>query len=230
MLAVFILLFVATIAVTRYAGGRFEEAVKRGSRESAPMARSGADVARMFFAAEGLEDIEVVEHNATVTDYYDPRRRRLFLHPDIANGSTMIAWAISLHEAAHAAQTESSKGDLLWRQTCIRLCRYGPVFAGAALIAAAFLKVMPFRVGLMAFVAVLAIFTALNLGTLAIEFNANARVRRFLERHLDLKTSARERLESLLPGVAMKEVGDLLHSPRYFFFSALPGSGKVRPQ
>lgn len=230
MLAAFIILFVATIGVTRFAAGRFEEARKRGARERAPMARTGSDIARMFLASEGIEDVTVVEHNGVVTDYFDLRRRRLFLRPEVANGESMIAWAIALHEAAHASQVESSKGDLLWRQTCIRLSRYGPVFLGVGLTIAAFLKVMPVRVALIGFVVVMAIFAALNFGTLALEFNANTRVRRFLERHLDLKAGAREKLESLLPGVAMKEAGDLLKSPRYFFFSALPGSTKVRPQ
>ncbi len=225
-----LLLFVATIGITRYFAGRFETACKRGARENAPMARTGAEIAQMFLASEGFEDVQVVEHNGVVTDYYDSKRKRLFLRPEVANGTTMIAWAIALHEAAHAPQTESSKGDLLWRQTCIRMARYGPVFLGIGLITASFLKVLPVRMALIGFAVVMAIFAALNIGTLAIEFNANARVRKFLERHLDLKDSARERLESLLPGVASKEVGDLLRSPRFFFFSALPGSTKVRPQ
>ena len=29
--------------------------------------------------------------------------------------------------------------------------------------------------------------------------------------------------------MAIREVGDILRSPRYFFLSALPGAGKSRP-
>jgi hypothetical protein len=38
-----------------------------------------------------------------------------------------------------------------------------------------------------------------------------------------------EKLESIIGPVCTRELGDLVQSPRYFFFSALPGSGKSRP-
>jgi hypothetical protein len=36
-------------------------------------------------------------------------------------------------------------------------------------------------------------------------------------------------LEGYLNRAATREVGDLLQSPRYFLFSAMPGSGSNRP-
>jgi hypothetical protein len=79
------------------------------------------------------------------------------------------------------------------------------------------------------FMALCALLLLLNLGTLAIEFNANARLHRFLEKHLEPFPEAHDRLRGYLSAVATREVGDLLRSPRYFFFSGLPGTGKLRP-
>ena len=230
MLAIFIIMIVITIGVSRYAAGRYDDAYRRGSSENAPLANTGSEIARKFLASEGCEGVEIMEHNGVVTNYYDPKRKRLFLRSEIANSTTLIAWAMALHEAAHAPQAAANKGEFSWRQTCIRLTRYGPMFGAIALIAAAFLKVMPAKIAILGMIGWLALLLALNLGTLAMEFNANLRVRRFLERELRSKDRAREKLESLLPGIALREVGDLLRSPRYFFFSALPGTSKNRPR
>jgi len=173
--------------------------------------------------------VVVVEHNSTVTDYFDPGRRRLFLSPEVAQGVTMAAWAVALHEAAHATQRGEAEGELKWRQTVIKLTRYGPVFTALAAAALLFIKFPP-KLAFMAWIVSCVLFLLLNLGTLAIEFNANARLRRFLEKHLERWPDAREKLQGYLSRVAMREVGDLLRSPRYFFFSALPGSGSSRPE
>jgi len=63
-----------------------------------------------------------------------------------------------------------------------------------------------------------------------VEFNANARLRRFLDKHLERHPEALDRLGAYLSRVATREVGDMLRSPRFFLLSGLPGSGKIRPQ
>jgi hypothetical protein len=51
-----------------------------------------------------------------------------------------------------------------------------------------------------------------------------------LDRHLARHEQARERLDELLFSMALREGSDVLRSPRYFFLSALPGSGTSRPR
>jgi Zn-dependent membrane protease YugP len=228
MLAIVIIVLGLCIGISRYALGRYEQMLRQAGRENAPLAHSGAEMARFFLAFEGIEGVEVIEHNSVVSDYYDVRRRRLFLRPEIANGTTMAAWAVALHEAAHATQTDAALGDLKWRQTVILLTRYGPVmglFGGAAML----LMKLPFRLALYLFMGLCAVLVLLNLGTLVVEFNANLRLRRFLEKHLDRYPDAHDKLLRYLSAVATRDLGDLLRSPRYFFFSALPGTGKLRP-
>jgi uncharacterized protein len=229
MLAIPILILVLCIGVCRWASGRFEAMLGRASKEPAPTAHTGAEVAQLFLAFEEIRDVEVQVHNGTVTNYFDPTRRRLFLSPDVAKGTTMAAWTLALHEAGHATQTGEMLGDVKWRQSVIKMTRYGPVFAAVAAALMMFFLKFPPRFAVMGFGAMCVIFLLLNAGTLAVEFNANARLRRFLEKHLSHRVSAHERLEGYLHRAATRELGDLLHSPRYFFFSALPGSGSSRP-
>jgi Zn-dependent membrane protease YugP len=228
MLAIFIVILLLCFGVCQWAAGRYAQVTEEGMKERAPTAHTGAEMVKLFLAYEGVADVEIIEHEGMASDYFDPRRRRLFLQPRVARGTSMGAWAIALHEAAHALQTEEALGDLKWRQTVIRLNRYGPVFGLLGVVGMIFLRFPP-RFAVAGLVAICVMLLLLNIGTLAVEYNANARVRQFLEKHLQRFPDAQDRLLSHLSRVALKEVGDLLRSPRYFFLSALPGSGKIRP-
>ena len=229
----FLLIVVALflgLAVARWAQARHESMMLKGFRANAPTAHTGGEIALMFLKSEGVEDVQIVEHNAVVTDYFDPTRRRLFLRRDVAQGTTLSAWAIALHEAAHALQTGDTLGELNWRQSCIRMSRYIPTAAVFAIVGLMIARVLLPKYAILVAAGVVILLLLLNLGTVPLEFNANKRLRRFLDDHLQGHAQAGSRLDELLFCMAIREVGDLLRSPRYFFLSALPGTGKMRPQ
>lgn len=228
MLAIFIIIILLGFGVCQWAAGRFAQVEGPAMKERAPTAHTGEEIVKLFLAFEGVTDVQIVEHNGMASNYFDPRRRRLFLQPPVAQGTSMGAWAIALHEAAHATQTDGALGDLKWRQNVIRLNRYGPIFGLLGVAGMVFMRFPP-RFAFAGLIGVCVLLLLLNLGTLAVEHNANARLRRFLENHLDRHPDAHDRLTGYLSRVALKEVGDLLRSPRFFLFSALPGSGKIRP-
>lgn len=230
MLLIPILLALAVFGVSKWALGRYESRMALGRRAPAPENLTGGQIAEEFLNAHGAEDVQIVPHDGIITNYFDPVRRRLFLNKETREGRTLAAWAQALHEAAHALQTGEDKDAFLWRRTCIRLTRYIPMFAafGAAAMTM-FLKV-PFRNTLIVFLAVCVLVLLMNLGTLAVEHNANARLRRWLEDRLSSSPTALERLEILIAAAALREVGDLVQSPRYFFLTALPGTSGPRPK
>jgi len=230
---IFLVIVIAVIAisffVSRAAGQRFKQAMARGQNAKAPYAHSGAEIAKIFLESEGVHDVEIARHQGVVTDYFDPRRRRLFLSRRTEESTSLAAWAIALHEAAHATQSGDTLGELKWRQSCIRMSRYLPTFMALILAVLSVLKVVNPRIALLIFGAVWAGVFLLNLGTLAIEWNANLRLRRFLDNHLADYPDARDQLDRLLATVATRELGDQVDSPRFFFLSALPGTSKLRP-
>jgi len=229
MLVIPILLALAVIGVSRWARGRYESKMALGRRAHAPEDLTGAQIAEEFLNANGAGDVQIVAHEGVISNYFDPVRRRLFLNREVREGRTLAAWAQALHEAAHALQVGEDKGALLWRRTCIRLTRYIPMLALFGTAAATFFLKIPFRNTLIAFVGICVLIMLLNLGTLAIEHNANARLRRWLEERLSSSPTALERIEILIAAAALREVGDLIQSPRYFFFTALPGTSGPRP-
>jgi hypothetical protein len=124
------------------------------------------------------------------------------------------------------ARCVAGRGDII-------ICKPGhtetiTAAAGIAL-GIVFLMKRPARFGMVVFAAACVVALLLNIGTLAIEFNANKRVLRWLEDRLDHAPGAIDKLQQILSSVATREVGDLLNSPRYFFLSALPGTSRTRP-
>ncbi|MBL9116610.1 MAG: zinc metallopeptidase [Verrucomicrobiaceae bacterium] len=229
MLAVPLILILAVFFVSKWALGRFESRMELGRRAQAPENITGAQIAEEFLNAHGAGDVQIVPHDGVISNYFDPSRRRLFLSKDVREGKHLAAWALALHEAAHALQKGEDKDAFVWRRTCIRLNRYIPMFTafgcGALL---AFMK-MPFRNVFFVFVGICVLVMLLNLGTIAVENNANARLRRWMEERFSSSPSALEKMEILLSAIATRELGDLVNSPRYFFFSALPGTSGPRP-
>ncbi len=224
------LVFLAGLGLCRWALARHESMMLKGARVNAPTAHNGTEIALIFLQSEGVEDVQIVEHDAVVTDYFDPTRRRLFLRREVAQGTSLSAWAIALHEAAHALQTGNSLGELKWRQSCIRISRYLPTAAALAITGLMICRVLVPRNAIFVAAGVFLLILLLNAGSLPIEFNASKRLRRFLDEHLANHEQAHARLNELLFCMAIREAGDLLRSPRYFFLSALPGTGKMRPQ
>lgn len=227
---IILILAVLAFGISQWAAGRYAAMMDKGSRATSPTAHTGAEIARLFLESEGVMDVQITEHSGVVTNYLDPVRRRLFLHPSAAQGTTLSAWAIALHEAAHALQTGSEGlGELKWRQSVIRMCRYIPVAVLILLVGLMIGRVFVPRVAILVLAAVFSLLVFLNLGTVMIEFAANRRLRAFLDHHLQRHPQAQQRLSELLFCMAIREVGDVLRSPRYFFLSALPGAGKSRP-
>jgi Zn-dependent membrane protease YugP len=230
MLVLPLLLVLACWLISQWAQGRYARMVLEGSKLTAPGGATGKEMAIEFLQEQGVTDVQVVEHQALVSNYFDPARRRLFLRKEHSQGVTLAAWIIAMHEAAHALQTGENLDALRWRQSCIRMSRYLPTLSLFAIGAAMFFIKMPFRTAFLLFAACLSLIMMMNLGTLAVEKHASKLLREWLEKRFDRQPVLLEKLLEMLSSVTTRELGDLSQSARYFFFSALPGSGKLRPR
>jgi len=228
-IVVIIAVIVLCLGVCNQAAARFSSAVRECKRIPSPENRTGGQMASEFLHSQGVEDVKVVLHEGVVSDYFDPKRRCLYLRRESLEGKDLAAWGIAMHEAAHALQTGEDKEALKWRRQCISMCRYLPTILFFVCIAVLVIMKMRFRFVMVGFSAACVGTLLMNMGTLAIEYNANERLRRWLNERLAKFPSAQEKLETMLAAVATRELGDLMSSPRYFFLSALPGSGKKRP-
>ena len=227
-IVIIIAIIFGSLGVCRHATSKYEAAVREGRRQPSPENLTGAEVAGEFLRAQGIDDVSIQMHDGVLSNSYDPRRRRLSLRQATMEGKDLAAWGTALHEAAHALQTGKESGELKWRRQCINLCRYMPTLLFFVCIVALVLLKMRFKLVFLFFSLACAGLVSLNIGTLGVELNANQLLRRWLEKRLARHPAALANLEAVLDATATRELGDLMQSPRFFFLSALPGTGKQR--
>lgn len=195
-----------------------------------PDGQTAAAVAREFLDAGGASDVRIVEHAGLVTDYFDPARRTLFLHPDVMNNASGAAWSIALHEAAHAMQAETMRTALDMRRSNIKMTRYVPGLTALAVVVLGFLRRPPFGIGWRLLALVWFVVMLLNALSLPVEFNASRRALVFLEGKLRGNDKLLERFARLLNGIAWRDTAAFLRSPVYCLFGVLPVGGTLRPR
>jgi Zn-dependent membrane protease YugP len=228
MIALPIILLLLSIGIARYAMQRYEEAVKTGARHSMPGGQTAGEVAREFLDANDVSGVQVVEHTALVSDYYDPKRRTLFLSRATMHGTSAAAWAIALHEAAHATQEGESLKAFEWRLGNIKLSRYAPTVVGLACAVLMVLKRLPPSRALLVCGAFFALIMGLSVMSMPIEVNASQRAQAWIENKLRKHPALVELFTTLLGRVAWRDTGVLMKSPTYALSALMPVGGKLR--
>jgi Zn-dependent membrane protease YugP len=90
----------------------------RGREVSIASGLTGADIARRILRQEGVDDVEVVEHEGFLSDHYDPTAKQLRLSPEVFNGQNAAAAGVAAHEVGHALQ--HAQGDItMWGRTIL---------------------------------------------------------------------------------------------------------------
>jgi Zn-dependent membrane protease YugP len=228
MIAIPVILLLLSIGIARFAMQRHEEAVKLGRRHTMPGGQTAGEAAREFLDANEATDVQIVEHTAMVSDYFDPKRRTLFLTRATMDGTDAGSWAVALHEAAHALQEGEARKALDWRLGNVRLARYAPTVVGLTCLVLTFLKRLPFRSTLLVCGILFALIMVVNLMSMPIEVNASQRAQAWIEDKLRKHPALLEMFTGLLARVAWRDTGVFVKSPVYFFFGLLPVGGKLR--
>jgi Zn-dependent membrane protease YugP len=230
MLGIFVILLIITVAVAKYASDKHQTALKLGSRKLVPGAQTAAEAAREFLDENGAQDVQIREHSALISDYFDPARRTLFLNRSTLNGTDLGSWAATLHEAAHATQTGESMPALKWRLTSVRMTRYLPTLIALAAMTFIVLKRLPPGMALRLCAALFGIIMLMNVMSLPVEFNASNRALAWLERKLRRHPDTIDAITPILRNIAFRDTGAFIRSPLYCLFGLLPVGGKLRPK
>ena len=90
MNSLFLIVFVATLAISLLATWRVKRTYLRYSKVPASSGRSGAEVAAQILSRAGITDVEIAEHDEMLGDHYDPMNKRLVL---LGHVTTLVSWA-----------------------------------------------------------------------------------------------------------------------------------------
>lgn len=142
---------------------------------------TGAEAAAAVMRAAGIDDVSIHETSGTLTDHYDPMKKRLVLSSENFRGESLAALGVAAHEAGHAIQHKVGYPALRLRMglvgitsfsakalNIIMMIAFFSMFAGGVALGTVMIKVV---------IALMAIITFFQFVTLPVEFDASNRAK-----------------------------------------------------
>ena len=175
-----ILVIVATFAISLWAQWRVKRTVHRYNEVAASCGFTGAQVAARILQTANIRDVEILEGEGILGDHYDPMHKRLVLSPDNFNGTSVAALGISAHECGHALQHKVAYAPLHWRMAAVGATNYASTIVGVlpwlGLMGGFFRGPTAFAIMGVCW----GVIMAFNLVTLPVEFDASNRAKLIL--------------------------------------------------
>lgn len=147
---------------------------------------TGAEIARLMLADNGIHDVQVVSVEGQLTDHYNPANKTVNLSPEVYHGRNAAAAAVAAHECGHAIQHARSYSMLEFRSAMVpiqnisaqvinvifMLMMFGAFFAGG---------ILSWQTALIVIIACYGVFTLFAFVTLPVEFDASKRALAWIE-------------------------------------------------
>lgn len=141
---------------------------------------TGADVARLMLADNGITDVQVVSVQGELADHYNPATKTVNLSEAVYHGRNAAATAVAAHECGHAVQHAKAYSMLQLRSALVPIqnvsaqvinfifmaMMFGSIFARG---------VMPWGTALIVIIVCYGVFALFALITLPVEFDASKR-------------------------------------------------------
>ena len=167
----------ASFIVQRVLNRRFE----KYSQVPSPRGLTGADVARLMLAQNGLDDVQVQSVTGRLTDHYDPRTKIVNLSEDVYGSASVAACAVAAHETGHAIQHATGYAPLRLRSALVPVVTFANNTVQWVLLAGvATIDIIPSLIWVG--IGLFAMTTFFSLVTLPVEINASQRAVAWLER------------------------------------------------
>ena len=134
---------------------------------------TGREAAQAVMESAGIYDVAIVECHGTLTDHYDPSKKRLALSQNNFRGSSLAALGVAAHEAGHAIQHKQEYAPLNLRMTLVPITGFASQFLPVIMFGGIFLGFGLIYLG----IAVYLVLTVFQLVTLPVEFDASKRAK-----------------------------------------------------
>jgi uncharacterized protein len=147
---------------------------------------TGAEIAKLMLADNGISDVQVISVEGQLTDHYNPANRTVNLSQEVYHGRNAAAAAVAAHECGHAVQHAKAYSMLEFRSAMVpiqnvsaqvinvlfMIMMFGSIFAG---------QIFPFSTALLIIIACYGVFTLFAFVTLPVEFDASKRALAWIE-------------------------------------------------
>ena len=166
----------ASFIIQRVLNSKFE----KYSEVPSPHGLTGADVARLMLAQNGIDDVKVQSVAGKLTDHYNPTDKTINLSEGVFGSASIAACAIAAHETGHALQHAQGYAPLRLRSALVPVVTFANNTVQWVLLAGVILiNVFPslLWIGIILF----AMTTFFSFVTLPVEINASQRAVQWME-------------------------------------------------
>lgn len=141
---------------------------------------TGADVARLMLADNGISDVQVTSVQGELADHYNPATKTVNLSEGVYHGRNAAATAVAAHECGHAVQHAKAYSMLELRSAMVPIQNISAKvinFIFMVMMFGAFFaqSMIPWQTALIVIIACYGVFTLFALITLPVEFDASKR-------------------------------------------------------
>lgn len=175
---IFVYLVIIPFAIGIYAQWRIKSAYKKNVNRLSRGKITGREAAQAVMQSAGIYDVEIIECRGELTDYYDPRQKRLALSSDNYRGYSLAALGVAAHEAGHAIQHKEKYGPLETRMALIPITNISSRLLNFVMFGGFVFGFIPALIQL-AIIGYLVV-TFFQLVTLPVEFDASIRAKKHL--------------------------------------------------
>jgi uncharacterized protein len=147
---------------------------------------TGAEIARLMLADNGIHDVQVTCVEGQLTDHYNPANKTVNLSEAVYHGRNAAAAAVSSHECGHAVQHAKAYSMLQLRSAMVPVQNISAKVMNIIFIAMMFgafglRGVLSFDTALLIIIACYGVFAFFALVTLPVEFDASKRALAWIE-------------------------------------------------
>lgn len=172
---------------------------------------TGAEVARLMLADNGIHDVQVVSVEGQLTDHYNPATKTVNLSQDVFFGRNAAATAVASHECGHAVQHAAAYGMLQLRSALVPIQNISASVLNFMMMAMIFggwfaSSILPWNTALLVIIVCYAVFALFALITLPVEFDASRRALAWVKTRNIVTTQEYDMAQDALKWAAMTYV------------------------
>lgn len=147
---------------------------------------TGAEIARLMLADNGIHDVQVISVQGQLTDHYNPANKTVNLSEAVYHGRNAAAAAVASHECGHAVQHATAYSMLQLRSAMVPMQNISAKVLNVIFImmmfgAFAVQGLFSIQTALLIVIACYGVFAMFSVITLPVEFDASKRALAWIE-------------------------------------------------
>jgi uncharacterized protein len=172
---------------------------------------TGAEIARLMLADNGINDVQVTCVEGQLTDHYNPANKTVNLSQEVFHGRNAASTAVASHECGHAVQHATAYSMLQFRSAMVPVQNITASvlnFLTMAMMFGAFFasSILPWKMAILIIIACYAVFALFALVTLPVEFDASRRALAWVKTRNIVTTGEYDMAQDALKWAAMTYV------------------------